>query len=47
MGMGHRAIEVMVVPTVTTIALILAVVATWKSMVWAFRDTHAPGQRRS
>jgi hypothetical protein len=46
MGMGHRAIEVMVVPTVTVIVLILAFAATWKSMIWAFKNPSAPSQRR-
>jgi hypothetical protein len=45
--MGHRAIDVMIVPTVTTIGIILAIAATWKSMIWAFKDPGAPNKRRS
>ena len=45
--MGHRAIELLIIPSVATICLTLAVYAAWKSLFWAFGYAGTSGTRRS
>jgi len=46
-SMGHRAIELLIIPSVATVCLTLAMSAAWKSLFWAFGYAGSAGSRRS
>jgi len=44
---GHRAIELLIMPSVATVCSMLVMAAAWKLLYWAFANPGTPKSRRS